>query len=134
LTQAQQEVRVWSRVPICRYYYRVSASGEWAESPPSAAVAVVAGAGRFLRGDCNADRTLDISDAVFTLLFLVGGGLEPSCPEACDTSDDAGRALDLTDAIHTLRFLFTDGPPPGFFPDCETSLENFPASACPDDR
>lgn len=114
------------------YYYRVSTAGEWEESPPSAAVVVVAGAGRFLRGDCNGDGARDITDAVFLLHFILGDGGEPSCVEACDASQDAGRP-DLADALHMLQVLFDAGPHPSLFPECETSSGDCAGSACPED-
>ena len=64
----------------------------------------------FRRGDSNADGVHDISDAVFTLLHLFGGGPMSTCDDAVDANDDG--ALDLTDAIHVLHWLFTAGAPP----------------------
>ncbi len=63
--------------------------------------------GGFRRGDTNAD-------AVATLLYLFGGGAEPSCLSSADTDDTGG--LELTDAVFLLNFLFAAGsePPPPF--------------------
>ncbi|MEM7232587.1 MAG: hypothetical protein AAF517_10455, partial [Planctomycetota bacterium] len=58
----------------------------------------------FLRGDCNADGQIDISDAVVTLGSLFLGEGEPDCLDACDSNDDGD--LDVSDAIRTLGVLF----------------------------
>jgi ubiquinone/menaquinone biosynthesis C-methylase UbiE len=48
---------------------------------------------RFVRGDCNGDATLDISDAIFNLLYLSAGGYASACPEACDSHGDGDDVL-----------------------------------------
>jgi hypothetical protein len=71
----------------------------------------------FLRGDGNGDGVVDLSDAVFTLLYLFAGRAAPDCEKSLD-ADDNGR-LELTDAVFTLGFLFRGGPrirQP--YPDC----------------
>lgn len=68
----------------------------------------------FLRGDANGDLSLDLSDAVKTLLHLFAGG-DLSCPDAADVDDDG--ALRISDPIALLDFLFRGGgPPPPPFP------------------
>jgi hypothetical protein len=68
----------------------------------------------FVRGDSNSDGSIDVSDAVFILLALFGGGRDPSCNDSADT-DDSGD-LDITDGISLLDSLFrgSPGPPPPF--------------------
>ena len=70
----------------------------------------------FLRGDSNADRSIDLSDAVFTLGYLFLGGDAPSCLDAADSNDDG--IVDVSDPIATLGFLFLeDGvEPPAPYP------------------
>lgn len=58
----------------------------------------------FLRGDCNDDGKVNISDAVFTLGSLFLGEGDPGCEDACDSNDDG--AVDISDAIATLGVLF----------------------------
>lgn len=65
---------------------------------------------RFRRGDANGDGPVDISDGVFTLLWLFAGGSTPGCLDAADSDDDGAHAL--TDAIYTLNYLFRGGPAP----------------------
>lgn len=64
----------------------------------------------FQRGDVNADGTRNISDAVFTLLFLFGGGTEPPCAKSADVDDNG--VLQLTDAVLLLDALFLGHSPP----------------------
>lgn len=59
---------------------------------------------RFLRGDCNDDGAIDISDAVFSLGSLFLGQGEGACADACDSNDDG--EVDISDAISTLGVLF----------------------------
>lgn len=61
------------------------------------------------RGDCNSDSIFDISDPIFTLLYLfVGGSTKPSCPEVCDVNGDA--IIDLSDPVYSLNRLYSGGP------------------------
>ncbi|MCA8960753.1 MAG: hypothetical protein KDC38_09580 [Planctomycetes bacterium] len=68
----------------------------------------------FMRGDCNDDGLLDLSDVVTDLAYAFAGGTVPSCLDACDANDD-GR-IDVSDAVALLAWLFTPGtaplPPP----------------------
>ncbi len=65
--------------------------------------------GEFIRGDCNNDGGIDISDAVKILFFLFLGNTV-DCQDACD-ADDLG-SVTITDAIFVLQFLFLNGPSP----------------------
>ncbi len=64
----------------------------------------------FKRGDSNADSSIDISDATFTLRYLFAGGRAPGCEDALDANDD-GR-IDVSDAVNVLVHLFLGGPEP----------------------
>jgi hypothetical protein len=71
----------------------------------------------FVRGDANADGSIDITDAVFTLMFLFLGGPQSPCMDAADANDSG--SLDLSDGIFILSYLFAGAgglPPP--YPDC----------------
>lgn len=62
----------------------------------------------FLRGDCNADGSTNIADAVFLLgnLFPPPGGPNlPTCDTACDANDDDAR--NIADAVAIFGSLFT---------------------------
>ena len=72
------------------------------------------GGPEFLRGDCNADRSLDIADPILTLESLFLGKGSRTCEDACDANDDG--ELNVADAIMTLSSLFLGGvnlPGPG---------------------
>lgn len=64
----------------------------------------------FLRGDANADGSVNISDAVFALQFLFQGRGAPFCLDAADVDDD-GR-VNITDPVFLLQFLFQSGSAP----------------------
>ena len=70
--------------------------------------------GVFVRGDCDDNVQLNITDPIFLLTYLFLGGTEPICLDACD-SDDSGQ-LDITDPIYVLNYLFlgTSEPRPPF--------------------
>jgi hypothetical protein len=67
---------------------------------------------RFVRGDANADGGIDISDAIFSLLAMFRGSVQPPCPDSADANDDG--KVDLSDPIRTLNWVFRGegGPPP----------------------
>jgi hypothetical protein len=64
----------------------------------------------FIRGDANANETLDLSDALGILSHLFQGDQALSCPDAAD-ADDSG-AVEVTDAIRILTYLFLGGGAP----------------------
>ena len=72
----------------------------------------------YVRGDTNADDSLNITDGVFILNFLFGGEGDPPCLAALDANHDGSR--NVTDAVFILNFLFGGGAnaPPAPFPDC----------------
>lgn len=70
----------------------------------------------WVRGDCNADGSFNIGDAVAGLGALFGSNMVP-CDGACDSNDDG--SFNLADAVHTLSALFGSGPNPRApHPDC----------------
>ncbi len=85
----------------------------------------------FVRGECNGDGSMDITDAVYSLDFLFRGGPEGNCRAACDAQGDG--SVDITDAVYTLAFLFTDGrPPPAPWPNCGSAESTLPCErTCP---
>jgi hypothetical protein len=70
----------------------------------------------FVRGDCDSDGKVDMTDGIAGLLELFAGGAPAACPDACDTNDDERR--NITDAISLLSFLFLGAAaPPPPYPD-----------------
>ncbi|MCA8961077.1 MAG: hypothetical protein KDC38_11220 [Planctomycetes bacterium] len=88
------------------FFFETSASGSASfeitglltESPP------------FIRSDCNADGSIDVSDAIVALDELFIGTASVPCRAACDSNDDDG--FDISDAVYVLAHLFVGGPPP----------------------
>ena len=69
----------------------------------------------FLRGDCNDDGSVNISDPINTLEMLFLGTFEITCDDACDSNDDG--TVGISDVITSLGVLFLGNaifPPPGF--------------------
>jgi hypothetical protein len=72
---------------------------------------------RFLRGDCQLDGAVDLTDVVASLEYAFLGRVTPSCLAACDFNADGG--IDVTNAMYLLGALFLGGPPPAApFPEC----------------
>ncbi len=73
----------------------------------------------FIRADANANSTIAMSDAVFTLRYIyVPGSPDPSCMDAADANDEG--SITMEDAVFTLRYLYiphSPSPPPPH-PDC----------------
>ena len=65
----------------------------------------------FIRGDCNDDRMVDISDGIFNLNSLFAeGSSQPNCVEACNANNDAMN--DISGEIFLFRHLFANGQQP----------------------
>ncbi len=64
----------------------------------------------FRRGDANVDGSLNLTDAIYLLVYLFLGGQEPRCREAGNINADSG--IDLSDPVSLLSFLFLGGPQP----------------------
>lgn len=62
----------------------------------------------FIRGDCNDDATVDLSDSIQALNTLFTGAPPPQCSDACDVNDDG--VMDISDSVYALAFLFVGGP------------------------
>lgn len=63
----------------------------------------------FDRGDCSADGSADIADAMLIAEYLFNFGGTPTCLDACDTNDDG--ILDLADPIYLASAVTAMGPP-----------------------
>jgi hypothetical protein len=71
------------------------------------ALPVIAGSGMFVRGDVNADGTVDLSDPVAVLLHLFLQDPRVECLKAADANDDG--SVDLADPVYLLQHLFAGG-------------------------
>jgi hypothetical protein len=71
----------------------------------------------YLRGDCNAGGTVDLSDAVFLLNYLFSGESAPTCKDACNANGDDSN--NISDPLHILNYLFLGmAAPVPPFPGC----------------
>ncbi len=86
--------------------------------PPTDFLLYTDTAARFVRGDANVSGEIDISDAIFILIYLFGGVPEVTCLDAADVDDV--EEVDLSDAIYLLMSLFKNGPGPAEPLDCGT--------------
>jgi len=102
----------------------------------SASGALLAGDGGdlFLRGDANADTTVNIGDPVYTLAFLFTSGPAPVCLDAADSNDDG--SINIGDPVSTLAFLFSGAgplPPPSAAPGVDPTPDgNLCGPGCTD--
>jgi hypothetical protein len=87
--------------------------------------------GSFIRGDCNADGALDLSDAIQSLFYQFMG-VSINCLDAADVDDD-GEA-EIADVISLMTYLFLEGPrPESPFPACgpDGNGDDFPPCEYP---
>jgi hypothetical protein len=83
----------------------------------------------FIRGDCNDDGLVDISDAIKIFGFLFLGELSCVCLEATNANGDP--STDISDGIFVLSYLFSGGaPPPPPFPERGFSEDSDPTEIC----
>ncbi len=68
------------------------------------------GQGNFKRGDSNHDKILDVSDAVYTLIYQFLKSTVPPCLDALDYDDNG--SIEITDVVGLLNYLFLSGLPP----------------------
>ncbi len=63
-----------------------------------------------MRGDANADGSVNIADAMYVINHLFAGGPVPDPFEAGDANCDG--TVNIADAMYLINYLFTGGPPP----------------------
>ncbi len=65
-------------------------------------------------GDADLSGQVTISDAVFTILYIFGGGCEAPEPNSTDVNGDC--VLSISDAVFLINYIFAGGGPP--LPGC----------------
>ncbi len=80
------------------------------------AFSFIPGGNKFVRGDADFNKAVNMTDAIVLLLHLFQGG-SLACEKAAD-ADDNGE-LEIADAIFILKYQFLGGslPPPPFDPE-----------------
>ncbi len=61
-------------------------------------------------GDANASGTIDISDAVYLINYIFGGGSTPIPLESGNANNDCG--VNVADAAYLCKYIFGGGPAP----------------------
>ncbi len=61
-------------------------------------------------GDADGSRQVDITDAVFLINYIFGGGAPPPKPVSADVTCN-GR-IDITDAVYLINYFFANGAVP----------------------
>ncbi|MCA8960918.1 MAG: hypothetical protein KDC38_10420, partial [Planctomycetes bacterium] len=89
----------------------------------------------FIRGDCDRNAVVDISDPIHLLQYLFAGGHIGGCEDSCDVNDDG--TLNIGDGVQLLNALFAGGTLPAApYPGCGSDptgdvLGCTPVDACP---
>jgi PKD repeat protein len=65
----------------------------------------------FIRGDCDGNTLVNISDIVYLIAYIFGGGPAPNPYEAGDA--DSNGTVNISDAAFLVAYIFGGGPPPG---------------------
>lgn len=65
----------------------------------------------YIVGDANSDELVNITDAVYLIQFIFGGGPAPAPLIAGDANCD--ELVNITDAVYLIQYIFNGGPPPG---------------------
>jgi hypothetical protein len=68
--------------------------------------------GPYLPGDVTNDGVVNVSDAVYLLAFIFGGGPYPVC-WATAVEIDPSPIVNVSDAVYLIAYIFGGGPPPG---------------------
>jgi hypothetical protein len=61
-------------------------------------------------GDANGDRTVNVSDVVYLINYIFGGGAVPAVLRAGDPNCDG--TINISDAVYLITYVFASGPPP----------------------
>lgn len=62
-------------------------------------------------GDVDGSGSVDISDVVFLIAYIFGGGPPPTSMVAGDANCDG--TVDISDVVYVIAFIFGGGPAPG---------------------
>ncbi|MCB2229104.1 hypothetical protein KQH82_00170 [bacterium] len=63
-----------------------------------------------LAGNVNGVGGIDLSDLIYLVNYLFGGGPPPPCPSSANINGTGG--VDLSDLIYLVNYLFSGGPAP----------------------
>jgi hypothetical protein len=63
-----------------------------------------------LCGDCDGNGIVNVSDAVYLINYVFGGGLPPNPPSVADV--DCNQIVNISDAVYEISYIFGGGPAP----------------------
>lgn len=93
----------------CDYQYLIIAVDEFGNLSPHSEVVEVPSGG-FTCGDADGNSTVNISDAVFLLAYIFGGGPAPDPYAAGDV--DCTTLINISDVVYMIAYIFGNGPEP----------------------
>jgi hypothetical protein len=64
----------------------------------------------FVCGDANGDGFIDISDAVYLIQYIFGGGPVPN--PLCSGDANGDSTVDISDAVYLIAYIFSGGSAP----------------------
>jgi len=64
----------------------------------------------FICGDANADKAVNVSDAVYIINYIFTSGPPPKPLAAADVNGSG--SVNVSDAVYLINYIFTSGPPP----------------------
>jgi hypothetical protein len=74
-------------------------------------------------GDANGDGTAGISDAVYVITYIFGGGAKPRPYAICSADYNGDCVANISDVVAAISYIFAGGPPPVtchyFWENCE---------------
>jgi hypothetical protein len=85
-----------------------AAAGDWLDSDISSSVTVTGTANDC--GDFNGSGNIDISDAVYFVIYVFAGGAAPVDSHHGDVNCDGSS--DISDVVYLMQYIFAGGPAP----------------------
>jgi hypothetical protein len=64
----------------------------------------------YLCGDADANQVVNVSDAVYLISYIFGGGPEPMPYLSGDV--DCNEIVNVSDAVYLIAYIFAGGPEP----------------------
>lgn len=68
----------------------------------------------YIAGDVDGNGFVNISDAVFLITYIFGGGPAPANRAAADA--DCSGIITISDAVYLISYIFAGGPRPHYCP------------------
>jgi hypothetical protein len=63
-------------------------------------------------GDADGNTILNISDAVYLITYIFGGGPPPTPYQVCNGDADCNCIVNISDAVYMISYIFGGGPAP----------------------